>query len=268
MNASPTNNIGPLPTVEFSELGVMLELLWRGERTALAKCTFCRTLNHRSASHCAACASKLPAIYWDQSVVARNPPSTPTGVTPTRLPVGAGGHVRRELANMLLWMLAIPLALFVGFVGWYTLHRGDQPSPASAVVAVSALPDGRAELTQTTSLAKTRKPESPGGVGVTANPNKEIVMARADKQRMPVVAPTRAASPTPPPQAPRWRIPRSAAPSATDPTASCNSEMFLLRAMCLNRQCAEPQNATHSRCIGVVRQRRIDEARRNPTLVG
>lgn len=108
MNASPTNNVGPPPAIEFSELGVMLELLWRGERTALAKCTFCRTLNHRWASHCAACSSKLPAIYRDPLGVARNPPSAPTIATPTRHPVGAGGHVRRELANMLLWMLAMP----------------------------------------------------------------------------------------------------------------------------------------------------------------
>ncbi len=158
--------------------------------------------------------------------------------------------------------------MFVGFVGWYALHRINQPSPVSAVVAGGALPGGRAELTQATSLAKTRKPERLGGVGVTANTNKEIVMVRTDKQRMPVVAPMLAAVPTPPPQAPRWRIARSAAHSGADPTASCNGEMFLLRAMCLNRQCAEPQNAAHSRCIGVVRQRRIDEARRNPTLVG
>ncbi|MEJ7687419.1 MAG: hypothetical protein WKG52_10720 [Variovorax sp.] len=50
--------------------------------------------------------------------------------------------------------------------------------------------------------------------------------------------------------------------------ASCGSLNFLSRAVCLNNVCAQADLTGSRPCADAVRQRRIDEARRNPTLMG
>ncbi len=50
--------------------------------------------------------------------------------------------------------------------------------------------------------------------------------------------------------------------------ASCGTLNFLSRAVCMNNVCAQPGLTNSRSCADAVRQRRIDEARRNPTLMG
>ncbi|MEO5737982.1 MAG: hypothetical protein ABIQ82_11040 [Variovorax sp.] len=50
--------------------------------------------------------------------------------------------------------------------------------------------------------------------------------------------------------------------------ASCSSLNFISRAICMNNTCAQPALGRSRSCADAVRQRRIDEARRNPMLVG
>ncbi|MGJ7497047.1 hypothetical protein ACSFA8_18445 [Variovorax sp. RT4R15] len=50
--------------------------------------------------------------------------------------------------------------------------------------------------------------------------------------------------------------------------ASCGSLNFISRAVCMNNACAQPVLGRSRSCADAVRQRRIDEARRNPMLVG
>ena len=55
--------------------------------------------------------------------------------------------------------------------------------------------------------------------------------------------------------------------SAEGPLARCEGLTFIAHAVCINNRCAQPSNARHPQCAQVVRQRLVDEARRNPTLV-
>ncbi|MEJ8822168.1 hypothetical protein WKW80_08955 [Variovorax humicola] len=50
--------------------------------------------------------------------------------------------------------------------------------------------------------------------------------------------------------------------------ARCEEMNFLSRAVCMNRECAQPSAVHMSSCAQAIRQRRLDEARRNPTQVG
>jgi hypothetical protein len=70
--------------------------------------------------------------------------------------------------------------------------------------------------------------------------------------------------------APARNAPRALA-RGTDswgPVASCGGLNFFSRAVCVNNVCAQPGMSRSGQCVDAVRQRRLDEARRNPTLMG
>ena len=48
----------------------------------------------------------------------------------------------------------------------------------------------------------------------------------------------------------------------------CGDRDFLSRAICMNKRCAESDIAPSASCVSALSQRRLDEARRNPLLVG
>jgi len=271
MNASLPSN-SATPGVEFSELGVMLELMWRGEGAALKKCAYCRTLNHHRAAHCKVCAAALPsAESWHRSVTVdweyelESPARTSTSQ-------GCGNNASRELANTLVWALAMPLVLFIGFAGWYgyrNLHAVSTAKPAVGQVH----PESR----RTPSFIAHARDEPLGSVAGDA-----AVVAVTDAERYGSVPPANALAPpaarpaiparrTPPVRPAKALAPTvqaSARSGASDALASCNGEMFLVRAICINRQCAVSQNAGLPVCVEAIRRRRLDEARRDPLLAG
>jgi hypothetical protein len=53
-----------------------------------------------------------------------------------------------------------------------------------------------------------------------------------------------------------------------DPLAACSGSNFFARAICVNSRCADPRSAHLGQCREAIRQRQIDEARRNPNLMG
>ncbi|WP_235505194.1 hypothetical protein [Variovorax sp. Root318D1] len=60
----------------------------------------------------------------------------------------------------------------------------------------------------------------------------------------------------------------SQAPSApTDPLAICGDRNFIAKAQCMAAQCLKPEFKPHAQCETVRRQQRIDEEKRNPTLI-
>jgi hypothetical protein len=263
MTAFPTaESNGLRPAIAYGQLGILLELLWRGEETIFAKCDFCQTLNHRFALRCEACSGKLPAAYGTARSYAQD-------AVPAAIVRAPARHRRRELANVLIWVLAMPTLLFIFFglwqLSWLNGLHAATPAPtrvatvasrsaaSSAVVAASA-PVAAASLAFA-------DPQPPGAEWSQA-PGRETAGAtpagrRADGRESPGAS------------APAARHDRLAAwRTESDPTAGCESRMFLLRAICLNQRCAQAQNARHPRCVAIVRQRMIDEARRNPTLVG
>jgi hypothetical protein len=285
--------------VSYGQLGILLEMLWRGEKTAFSKCDFCQTLNHIAAPRCDGCSGKLPASYA-QEHGARKALRDVAGKVQGNAQGEAEGKGRgrrrpasHELTNLMVWVLAMPLVLFVGFTCWQQsrLHEGRsanlQSEQAASTVAASpqALADGSGAPARTAILqalpaiplqsvlpvtqasaagldgarpGTNAAPTAVASIAAASEPREEIILGPATPAN-----PTNAARPSHP------RLTMAALPgNGRDPTAGCEGEMFLLRAVCENRRCAEPQNAKHPRCLSVQHQRRIDEARRNPTLVG
>jgi len=73
------------------------------------------------------------------------------------------------------------------------------------------------------------------------------------------------ADPAPAPAAVPPSPPAAAAP--TDPQALCGDRNFIAKAQCMAAQCLKPEYKPHAQCEAVRRQQRIEEEKRNPTLV-
>lgn len=288
MSASRTRTDGttvsPAP-ITYGQLGVLLELLWRGEKTAFVKCDFCQTLNHRFATRCEACSGKLSAASQESRGLVQD--VSAQAARPER---GAMQRRRRELANLMLWVLGMPVLLFLIFIGWQQSHtyaaRISMAAPAVTEAEAGTVAANPASAAASAGLAAGTAPASSAmaAASLLTQP-----LSPLQQQPQPALAPLPPAVASVQPeseslarQAPEVEA-RPAGPARNvararlaavnpraqaDPTADCEGRMFLLRAICVNRRCAEPQNAGCGHCVEVVRQRRIDEARRNPTLVG
>jgi len=47
----------------------------------------------------------------------------------------------------------------------------------------------------------------------------------------------------------------------------CGDRNFIARAQCMAAQCLKPEYKAHAQCEAVRRQQRIEEEKRNPTLM-
>jgi hypothetical protein len=153
----------------------------------------------------------------------------------------------RGFALLAMWTVVIPVMVVTAFgpgdTGVASADRKPvQASPLAPTAAVAL------------ALAPAPEPEAPA-----------LVREDAD------------ATPTPAPAAPRRsaRPPgRTAAPSnfarasAWGPLAQCAGLNFIFRAVCTNNRCAQPTARRSMQCAEPLRQRRLDEARRNPLLLG
>lgn len=93
--------------------------------------------------------------------------------------------------------------------------------------------------------------------------------------RKPAATAPRATAPTETPPAAEPMPPRPAtaasppAPSSgpADPQSACAGRNFIATAQCMAVQCGRAEFASHPQCAAVRRQQRLEEERRNPTLV-
>jgi hypothetical protein len=272
-DAGPTT---PLGSVTYGQVGILLELMLRGERTHFSKCDFCQSLNHRSATRCQGCHGRLTASYTEpasaiEDAAARRPLAEPRQV--------------REFANLALWVLAMPLLLFVGFLLWQQAHgRHAAPvdvrearaatsnaaptaSGAPAVAAAVVAPPAAASVPSSEAQAVVSAPAALAAQAPVMPSATMSAAAAAEAAAVPMPADPAAVAEPLKPRPSRSRMASAAARAGYDPTAACEGESFFFRAICVNRRCAEAQNAHNPRCFDAVRQRRIDEARRNPTMM-
>lgn len=63
-------------------------------------------------------------------------------------------------------------------------------------------------------------------------------------------------------------LPLLARAGARGPLAKCSGLSFIFHAVCTNYACAQPSARRSLQCAEPLRQRRLDEARRNPLLLG
>jgi hypothetical protein len=254
--------------VAYIQVDDFVELLFHDKASAFAACEFCRTVNYKGAARCRVCRGNLPARGEDDR---REPGEQGPRNTATLSDL-------RLLANALLPVLLPPLLLFGAFGAWYQLRS---QSPASAAVSAISLssPAKNVEGSPVPTSAKRRSiggdvlksieisdPGTAGGEALSRLPG----ASRPANGHVGAVGRSPSASSSPPRSAPIPSRGKLSAPvhHEQDLLAVCDGGNFLVRAICVNTRCAEPKAARLEQCREAVRQRRIDEARRNPTLVG
>ncbi|SDD25000.1 hypothetical protein SAMN05444679_1095 [Variovorax sp. CF079] len=164
---------------------------------------------------------------------ADNEPKTPSPVVVAR-PL-------RAVALLAMWTVAIPLIVVAAFG-----PRDGSFSSASEKMPMHASPDAPA-----VALAQAPKADT------------EPLAVVAERSRAaPGKTPRRSSS------AHASAAPLLARAGARGPSAKCTGLSFVFRAVCMNYACAQPSARRSLQCVEPLRQRRLDEARRNPLLLG
>jgi hypothetical protein len=151
----------------------------------------------------------------------------------------------RAVALLAAWTVAIPLMVVAAFGprdGSFSsasdktpMHAS--PSPAGPAVALALAP--KAEETEPVAATPERSRASSG-----KTPRRSSSSARAAAAPLLVRA------------------------GARGPLAKCTGLSFIFQAVCTNYACAQPSARRSLQCAEPLRQRRLDEARRNPLQLG
>lgn len=173
-----------------------------------------------------------------------------------------------------LWLALLAVALVMMVAGWYGYGKGkpaeqapvEQPAavplpPPAPPLAASSAPAAHvppaAEVPAPAAAAEAEAPAPAPKPAPSARPRKPAPAAPAPAAAV-APAPAAAAAPAPAPAAP-------AAPA--EPMALCGDRNFIARAQCMAAQCLKPEFKPHAQCEAVRRQQRLEEEKRNPTLI-
>ena len=251
---APADPFASVPVVPFCGVLDVVRLLLRTGNSSAEVCEVCQTINLDSVHFCKCCDAKMPAYYAALSTGA-------TESTATRLQDAhriAGQAYAYALAGVGLVILLA--ALYVAISHAQALSPParawtGQPPPVltsepvksnesrMAFIAPASAAEPAADTANVTAPEDVTEPAAPAAM--KPRPARRTVPTRALKP---------AAS-------------RLAAAEAS--VARCEAMSFpLARAVCMNNRCAQPALVRSTVCVDAVRQRRIDEARRNPTLLG
>ena len=192
-----------------------------------------------------------------------------------------------RLRGMLLWLVLLAVGLLMIVAGWHGYGKGKpaerveaaapdapgtppatpavapaavpetppaapEPQPAEPPAAADAAPAAAAAATATAIPAPTTPPK-PSAAAKLRKP----APAAASQPGAPETAPAAAAAPAPQP----------AAAGPADPMSACGDRNFIAKAQCMAAHCLKPEFKPHAQCEAVRRQQRIEEEKRNPTLV-
>ncbi len=185
-------------------------------------------------------------------------------------------------------LLAVALA---GGAGWYAYSKrtvavapagqslpvvaaSPVPVPAPAPVPPAAAPMVSQTPVVETAVPAPAPPEEPVAPLPAPAPPPQAeaakpVAAVARKPRKPPPPAAPAAVPQPaaatPPSIPPPPLEIAAAPAS--PATACAGQGFFARARCMAAQCARDDLRSHAQCDAVRRQQKVDEERRNPSLL-
>jgi len=165
-----------------------------------------------------------------------------------------------------LWLGLLIVALLLVVAGWLGYGTDNKP-PELAVAPPPAAAPAPVVVPAVEPPPVTTEPAPP----VTEPPPAEAVVepAEAAPKPTPVAKPRKPVTPAvPAPQAPVAATPVPAAPAPpADPQAQCADRNFIAKAQCMAAQCVKPEYKSHAQCEAVRRQQRIDEEKRNPSLL-
>ncbi|SEF22859.1 zinc ribbon domain-containing protein [Variovorax sp. NFACC27] len=178
---------------------------------------------------------------------------------------------------ILLWLGLLVVAVAMIVAGWYGYGTRKAPAtveeaaPASAPAAPAVVPSPPTEPPPPPPEAPAAAADAQAADQATA-PAAEAAPAPAPK---PAAKPRKQATPAaqPSPAAPD-AAPQAAAPAPppapaapAEPAAMCGDRNFIARAQCMAAQCLKPEYKAHAQCEAVRRQQRLEEEKRNPTLI-
>ncbi len=269
-------------------------------------CGSCRTENRDGAKFCKGCGQRLvsaaalklasgvsPVIRSDWPDTDRMPLRTAAPPVPAsrHLPAPPAAPAKNRtadrksgpgMAGVVGLLLAVALA---GGAGWYAYSKrtvaaapARQSLPVVAASPVPVPPAAAPVASQTpaveTAVPAPAPPEEPvAPLPAPAPPPpadvaKPVAAAAVRKPRKPlpaapVVVPQPAA--VTPPSLPPPPVEVAAAPAS--PATACAGQGFFARARCMAAQCARDDLRSHDQCDAVRRQQKVDEERRNPSLL-
>ncbi|BEP72156.1 MULTISPECIES: zinc ribbon domain-containing protein [unclassified Variovorax] len=173
-----------------------------------------------------------------------------------------------------LWLGLLAVALLLVVAGWLGYGTGSKaPEPAVAPPPVVApAPAATPPAVEAPPVATEPAPpvaEAPPAEAVAEPAEAAPKPAPVAKPRKPVTPPL------PTPQIPAAAAPVAAAPAPApatpappaDPQAQCGDRNFIAKAQCMAAQCVKPEYRSHAQCEAVRRQQRIEEEKRNPSLL-
>lgn len=263
-------------------------------------CGTCHTLNRDSAKFCSGCTAKLSAFYASRSAdlssghtdvraSTANGFAEPSAGALTTKPQAELEQAVQALRLPLIWSTMIVVLLFVAFASWYAGYSSVARTPVSASavapmvvaspVVVPGMPPFVPDMPVTTHVAVQRDSMTTTEAPLAAETSSPRTQAQPQKvppakprgTRAPPAEPLVRAEPVAPvePLVPAGEPSVSVAiarqPSGS-PLAHCVGFNFFERAICLNNRCAQASSASHPECAEILRQRRLEEARRNPTM--
>lgn len=177
--------------------------------------------------------------------------------------------------GFLLWLGLLVVAVVMIVAGWYGYGTGKASEPVELPPPVSApapAPAAAAPPAAEQPPAAPVAPEAPAveAPAAEAPPPAPVAAAKpapAAKPRKQANAAPQPAAPEAPAPAVAAAPPPPAAAASSDPQAMCGDRNFIAKAQCMAAQCLKPEYKAHAQCEAVRRQQRIEEEKRNPTLI-
>ena len=246
----------PEEPVAYLQVTDFVRMLRRRTDVVGPTCPSCHTVNRGRVPPCRACGESMPSRI-DERI--EDPPAPDASDK-------AGFPEARALRSVLRLTLGPSLVLFVAFASWYAFRTESrtryEPSASTMSIRAASVMPHAAPPPKGDPLRVAVVDAGAISLDVKTQPRLEEPQTKNDDE--PVVRPSTATTFSPQKSANRPR----AARLEPDPLAACRSRTFLARAVCVNARCAEPRASRFGECREALRQRRIDEARRNPTLLG
>ena len=213
----------------------------------------------------------------------REPRTRKSSRSKTPRPAPAEVPKPSRLRGMLLWLVLLVVGLLMIVAGWHGYGKGKPGEQAEAAAPATPIAPTAAPITAPAAVPEAapaapppQVAEPPAAPDAAAAAATTATSAATTMKPPPVAAKLRKPAPatSPQPGAPEAApavaaapAPQPAAAGPADPMSICGDRNFIAKAQCMAAQCLKPEFKPHAQCEAVRRQQRIEEEKRNPTLV-
>jgi hypothetical protein len=276
----PTSFVTPPASTPSQAFGGVLELsqllMTTSNDSKPVVCTECRTINLASAKLCKGCDGKLPAYYAASDAGGDTTPDPKVSRAEPAPEPRVRTYVKRFAPwSTVMWAAVVLVGFYVAFGLWYAFYSASTRMPSQPLAASVSAPKAVVHAPISAQTPEPNAVRAADALNVTlqsapaanhvppeaapAVPQMVVAPVRVARADLPRAAPSASSPPRP--------TPASYARGGSDPLAMCRGRDPFTRAICMNNSCAQRASASHPGCADVLRQRRLDEARRNPTLL-